>query len=88
MEKFNFLDLIAKIGETVLKNSSLSQAEATPPKDQSAANDQPPSAPKNNTPPAQRVQSDGEKAMIELIKRHDARSKAIDERVKNQTAKQ
>ena len=91
MEQFNLLDFIAKLGEAVLKNSTRSAAsdngETLPPA--------PPSAPpvRSDTPqkmrlsPPPRVQSDNEKAIVELIKKHDMRSKAIDERIKSQNEK-
>ncbi len=77
MENFNLVDFIAKLGNAYLnsedkktENSTFQKGKTEPQQTTSA--------------PKPRHQSDNEKAIIEMLRNHDKKSREIDEKNKQQ----
>ena len=79
MEKFNLMDFIAKLGKAYLneenKNSNDSNFNGNFTKGETKEVAKP-------SPIQPRKQSDSEKAIVEMLRRHDKKSREIDERNK------
>jgi len=86
LEKFNLLDLIARLGEAVLSKSDKKQSDKVKSaqektgdlktEDTSFADE------KSKTQKNFHAPSTSEKAFVEMLRRHDKKSKEIDEKVK------
>ena len=93
MEKFNLLDLIARLGEAVLKGSDKSTVNSdgdggrknpfnAPDGDGTTADIN--AAPDKKPPESQTAKkpSTSEQALVEMLRRHDKKSKEIDDKIK------
>lgn len=75
MEKFNLMDFIAKLGKAYLSE------ENKKPQEQTFSKGQTETAPKDNAPKPQK-QSDSQKALAEMLRRHDVKAREIAEKNK------
>ena len=86
MEKFNLLDLIARLGEAVLagndKKATAANDSADGKTDTFKKVDEAPAAVQNATPQKDRTPSTSEQAFVEMLRRHDKKSKEIDEKLR------
>ena len=86
MEKINLLDLIARLGEAVLSGSDKKQSDKTQNAQAKTTDfkmaDTSSAAEESRPPESGHAPSTSEKAFVEMLRRHDKKSKEIDEKVK------
>ena len=86
MEKFNLLDLIARLGEAVLAGNDKKTAAASDNTDGKTNTFKKADEAPDATPQKDRTPSTSERAFVEMLRRHDKKSKEIDEKLRAKQA--
>ena len=90
LEKFNLLDLIARLGEAVLAGNDKKNAVTNGNTDGKTGDfkkvDETANAVPNVSPPNEHTPSTSEQAFVEMLRRHDKKSREIDEKLRAKQA--